>query len=682
MKVNKKCVKSMCAFFWAMILLVSATSCKQESAYSKLVTDDYPELYTFIFDRNADSILTFVDHPKEHIQEQAWRALISTPVQDMDAFITKAQYSNSMEAWTALSTHEISESQLLRLHDLWRNRSTMRKGISLVLGKQGNQESLNLLVQNFNEIIGEDSDYEYEAALAIGRLMIDYEMGETTQRSILRYAAVLEDEELYRAYMYGLYRSGEALQNPEMIKAVWEAYEWVVSPEIRQYALSISFNSDAEWTFNRLPVVDISSLNVQLAVELAQQMSKVSWSKKLENVYSKLLEHKNPVVNEVVLNQIQSHTDKPASFDEVLVSLIVENQQKESSIRLSGIQALSNKAPYLTLTNFHSKSNEYLLIKKLNIYKSVSRPDEFIGMLEEHIASQNRMEVLFAAQALSGWWGELGGAEKTSSRKENVRSMVFDLLEKGDRSITYVTVSFLQSADLLEQRDFQRIEEVLGQYSLPADIEVYQAFGGLLFNNFEEQARPLINSLAQEGNTALNNTLRSQGWDVAEIEAEPQNFRSPDWARLGELEYEPIWVLETNKGVVKIAMDVLSAPATISGIDSLTRAGAYDSVAFHRVVPNFVIQGGDVETGDGFGGPDYVVPTEASAKEYRRGMVGIASAGTDTEGSQYFVMHQWKPHLNASYTIIGEVIEGMDVVDRILVGDIVTKAYWQGNTQN
>ena len=96
-------------------------------------------------------------------------------------------------------------------------------------------------------------------------------------------------------------------------------------------------------------------------------------------------------------------------------------------------------------------------------------------------------------------------------------------------------------------------------------------------------------------------------------------------------------------------------------------------------MPNFVIQGGDVETGDGFGGPDYVVPTEASAKEYRRGMVGIASAGTDTEGSQYFVMHQWKPHLNAGYTIIGEVVEGVDVVDRIMVGDLVTKAYWQVN---
>jgi cyclophilin family peptidyl-prolyl cis-trans isomerase len=89
-----------------------------------------------------------------------------------------------------------------------------------------------------------------------------------------------------------------------------------------------------------------------------------------------------------------------------------------------------------------------------------------------------------------------------------------------------------------------------------------------------------------------------------------------------------------------------------------------------------VIQGGDIDTGLGWGGPDYTVPTEASEKEYRRGMAGMARTNIDTEGSQFFVMHQWKPHLNAGYTIIGEVVAGMEVVDRILYGDKVLRAYW------
>ena len=161
------------------------------------------------------------------------------------------------------------------------------------------------------------------------------------------------------------------------------------------------------------------------------------------------------------------------------------------------------------------------------------------------------------------------------------------------------------------------------------------------------------------------------------VEGSPTKFRKPDWKRLAELGENPTFVLQTSKGNIKIKMDVLAAPATISGMDSLAFAGDYNDVAFHRVAQNFVIQGGDVETGDGFGGPDYVVPTEASAKQYERGVVGIASAGTDTEGSQYFVMHQWSPHLNGRYTIIGEVIEGLDVVDKIIVGDKVKYAYWE-----
>ncbi|MBD3617614.1 MAG: peptidylprolyl isomerase [Gracilimonas sp.] len=287
------------------------------------------------------------------------------------------------------------------------------------------------------------------------------------------------------------------------------------------------------------------------------------------------------------------------------------------------------------------------------------------------------MEGTFAVQALSGWWTNLSEARKSTSFRTRIRTLVFELLEQKDRSITYTTLNFLTASGLVEENDFERLEELLSDYRLPEDVEVFQAYGSLLKEHFEDRAAPVIDALVQKGNAALNSALHGQGWEIPDEEGKPQTFRTPNWQRLAELEYEPIWVLETEKGTIKIAMNVLIAPATIAGMDSLTQAGAYDGVAFHRVVPNFVIQGGDVESGLGTGGPGYVVPTEGSEKDYKRGMVGIASAGTDTEGSQYFIMHQWKPHLNGDYTIVGEVTEGMEVVDRILEGDKVTKAYWQ-----
>lgn len=674
MKFNRKCVNIMCRVIGLFFVVPLLTSCDGESAYSRLLTQEYPALYEQVYERNSDSLLTFTEHPDEFIRAQAWRALISTPVEDMDDFITKVQYSNTEEGWMALSAKELDDAQLQRLHNLWKERTSLRKGISRVLGQQGNQASLDVLIQNFDEII--DRNHEFESALAIGRLMIDHEISSGTKRSILRYAAVIEEPELYRAYFYGLYRSNAAVEDEEILKAIWDGYVWVESPQIQQYILRIAFNSDPEGTLEKLPMTDISAMNVQLAIELAQQLGKVNWNDKSEEIFNKLLDHKNPVVNEVTLSQIENHPEKNTEFDDVIIEKIVDNEEKEASSRLAGILAMEDPASYTELANELASGNDYLLTKELNILQRAQEPEEFITTLSDYMASEDRMEVLFAAQALSDFWTELSASEKTNTLEKRVIELVFRLLDQQDRSITYVTVPFMNESGLIENDDFPRMEQYLADYKLPEDIEVYQVFGQFLKDRFELRSVELVDSLAEYGNVALNNTLKDQGWELPDVEGSPKTFRKPDWKRLGELGPNPVWVLETDKGNIEIEVNVLSAPATISGIDSLTQAGAYNDVAFHRVVPNFVIQGGDIETGDGFGGPDYVVPTEASTKHYYRGTVGIASAGTDTEGSQYFVMHDWAPHLNGQYTVIGEVTSGMDVVDKIVVGDKVRQAYW------
>ncbi|MDZ7805529.1 MAG: peptidylprolyl isomerase [Gracilimonas sp.] len=675
MKFNNECVKYMCNLLWLVPLLLFV-SCEKESAYSKLLTEEYSVLYEHIYERNADSLLNFVDHPNEYIRTQAWRSLINTPISDIDELITKVQYSNSREAWMALSNQELSDRHLSRLHDLWIERGSLRNGISLVLGKQGNQNSLNIMVQHFDEIIGEDSDYEDDAALAISRLMMDHEINSVTQKSLLRYAAILDDEDLYKAYFYGLYRGNKVVEDEELQDNIWNAYTWVESPEIRQYVLRMSFNNAPTKTLAKLSTSDISEMNVQLAVELAQHTNKVDWNRKLEEVYSLLLEHENPVVNNTALEQITAHSNNSNSFDEVIIQEIVNNNDKEATVRLSGIQALTDPGEYLSLADSLAEGNSYLLIKKFQIQQKLLEPAEYLELMVGYADSENRLEALFAAQSLQSWWSGLESSDKTAALEQDLKKLLFALLNRQDRSITYTAVSFMEDAGVMNETDFTWIEDLLGNYKMPEDIEVFQAFGGFFKEHFEEQAASLITEWSGWGSTALNNTLSQQGWNVDSVAVSKPEFRKPDWERLGALGFEPVWVLETDKGQIKIIMDVLSAPVTIAGMDSLITTGAYDNVPFHRVVPNFVIQGGDVESQDGFGGPDYVVPTEGSEKEYDRGVVGIASAGTDTEGSQFFIMHQWSPHLNGNYTVIGEVLEGMDVVDRITVGDKVTESYW------
>jgi peptidylprolyl isomerase len=125
---------------------------------------------------------------------------------------------------------------------------------------------------------------------------------------------------------------------------------------------------------------------------------------------------------------------------------------------------------------------------------------------------------------------------------------------------------------------------------------------------------------------------------------------------------------------VVIEMDLQSAPQTVTTIAALAEEGAYDGVPFHRVVPNFVVQGGDVGRGDGWGGPGFMIRSEFTRIPYQRGTVGMASAGKDTEGSQFFITHSMQPHLDGRYTAFGRVVEGMDIVDRLVENDTISTA--------
>ena len=124
----------------------------------------------------------------------------------------------------------------------------------------------------------------------------------------------------------------------------------------------------------------------------------------------------------------------------------------------------------------------------------------------------------------------------------------------------------------------------------------------------------------------------------------------------------------TPKGEFVIALNGEIAPNTCAVFLDLIGQGFYDDLTFHRVVPDFVVQGGDPR-GDGWGGPATPSAASGAGRRYKRAAVGIAHDGKDTGGSQFFVTLSEQPHLNGRYTIFGEVTEGMEVVDLLEVGD-------------
>ena len=129
-------------------------------------------------------------------------------------------------------------------------------------------------------------------------------------------------------------------------------------------------------------------------------------------------------------------------------------------------------------------------------------------------------------------------------------------------------------------------------------------------------------------------------------------------------------VVTTNKGAFTIELLPAAAPLNVDNFVQLAKRRYFNGIVFHRVVPNFVIQGGDPR-GDGNGGPGYQIRCEINEVPYQRGAVGMALSGKDTGGSQWFVTHAPQPHLDGGYTVFGNVISGMEVVDSIARGDVI-----------
>ncbi len=131
-------------------------------------------------------------------------------------------------------------------------------------------------------------------------------------------------------------------------------------------------------------------------------------------------------------------------------------------------------------------------------------------------------------------------------------------------------------------------------------------------------------------------------------------------------------IIETTSGSIEVNLFAGEAPNTVNNFVFLAREGFYNGTKFHRVIPNFMVQGGD-PTGSGTGGPGYKFADEVGPgrvpHRHAKGSLSMANAGPNTNGSQFFITHAPQPHLDGKHTVFGQVLSGQDVVDSIKQGD-------------
>ncbi len=130
--------------------------------------------------------------------------------------------------------------------------------------------------------------------------------------------------------------------------------------------------------------------------------------------------------------------------------------------------------------------------------------------------------------------------------------------------------------------------------------------------------------------------------------------------------------IATNQGEIVLDLDPSQAPKTVNNFVFLAQDGFYDGIVFHRVIADFMVQGG-CPTGTGTGGPGYKFEDEFTGNSLRheRGVISMANSGPNTNGSQFFITHGPQTHLDNRHTVFGKVVEGMDVVDSVQGGDVM-----------
>ena len=155
-------------------------------------------------------------------------------------------------------------------------------------------------------------------------------------------------------------------------------------------------------------------------------------------------------------------------------------------------------------------------------------------------------------------------------------------------------------------------------------------------------------------------------------------MKNMEWKNPPEMQLDPAKkykaVIETSRGVIELELYPQHAPKTVNNFVFLAKEGFYDDVSFHRVIKNFMIQGGD-PTGTGRGGPGYRFEDELKENtlKHETGVISMANSGPNTNGSQFFITHSPQPHLNGRHTVFGKVVSGQDVVDAIQQGDKILR---------
>jgi cyclophilin family peptidyl-prolyl cis-trans isomerase/HEAT repeat protein len=542
-----------------------------------------------------------------------------------------------------------------------------RKAAAFALGQTGGVASVNALIP---ALVDKDSWVVREALIAMGKTVTKNDLSElkrfnandTIKQAGLAWAfyyvglrgltdsIVMNKEKifLHPTYSYQtrlgaahFFSRGAKLTATNFDNELIAAALNDTSPFVRMAAISALRKLDSAKSIDPLLKIVSSNTDYRVRTGAVRSLATIESNKAVRALINSLKDE-----NENVGIAASEALRPSLLFNERIIdeARAARNHRIQSNLYKAALTISSTPELISEVKNIYTNSkDDYQKAALLNSLSAAPSTYSFIG--DELMTSTVFVVQTAAAQGLSN----INSSKQFDVKlKKEFAALYAKAILKGDAGVIGIIAATLSDPELDYKEiisDFSFLTEAKKKLSLPKDIEALQPLNEAIAY-FEGKEKP----------TAPKNQFNHPiNWELTKSIRKDQRVK-----------------IQTARGEIIIRLLVEETPGSVANFVELVNKKYFDGKNFHRVVPNFVVQGG-CNRGDGFGSEDYSIRSEFSMREYKEGSLGMASAGKDTEGTQWFITHSPTPHLNGRYTIFAEVESGMEVVHKIQVGDKILK---------
>ena len=653
------------AIAFLLLSLISSSCIKHEAEFEAILKLEDQR-------QPCHKLLPFLKNPEPMIRTRALEAMgklqDSTCVFEVTKLLNDVNHNVRLTAAFALGQMGSATAEEALIRRLtFKDVVAVKRRILEALGKIGTTKTLSVLRRQFRSL---QADVRAEAALAAGRLarrgLRDPALTNETTKCLQDGHA-----EVRWQAAYALMRVGETVE-PEPLMHVLQDPD----PRVRMFAVRALGNLKA-YTFPE-PLGNVLRSDTDWRVRVNAASALANYPLTLGANYLTLLDQPQQVRVAIIQAIGLSAALQEGGYRENSRELNLAKNQIEQlftgsngheewtipeiGFGLIAYAKLMGEKAIPTIARFSAHENSRLRARAM----------EALG----EIGSRNVARILEASYDSSHSVIKIAILEAVSKIKGYYDPKVYlSALGENDPVLVAIAAEKLSADSLRNKIHAGRVVSAYQNLPKPVDPESAQMIFAALAKFRAQEAVPLLENalastdgvLARAASAALTAIT---GSDSLQVTLNPSTAQPRyQYSEILELQGAHA-IIRTERGDIEFELLAEAAPLTVLNFARLAERSFYDGLTFHRVAPNFVTQGGDPR-GDGWGGPDYSIRSEFNKHNYLRGMVGMASAGKDTEGCQFFITHSPQPHLDGRYTIFGRVTSGMDIVDLIQEGDVI-----------